>query len=158
MSPEHSPSAREDPFKYRLRFLILSLLAIKPSHGYELSRRIEEITQGFIRAGPGSVYPTLRELREEGLIEETTLIESGRVRKVYKLTRKGAMDLLNSLDIFQDIAASLLELTAEARRSLAARIREEQADCVPRQIVERLEALTRMIEEYLTLLKEKKQC
>lgn len=158
MSREQPAGSREDPFKYRLRFLILSLLAVKPSHGYELSRRIEEITRGFIRAGPGSVYPTLRELKEEGLIEETTMVESGRVRKVYRLTRKGAVDLVNSLDIFQDIAASLLELTAEARRSIMARLRDERSDCVPRQVVERLEALARIIDEYLTLLREKERC
>ncbi|GAB6148630.1 hypothetical protein JCM10135_11720 [Stetteria hydrogenophila] len=46
-----------DPVRLRLRFMILTLLAVKPSHGYELSKTIEEITLGNVKASPGSLYP-----------------------------------------------------------------------------------------------------
>ncbi|HUQ40724.1 MAG TPA: helix-turn-helix transcriptional regulator, partial [Acidimicrobiales bacterium] len=41
-------------------------------HGYALMRRVEELSDGAVRMGPGTLYGTLNRLVEDGLIEETT--------------------------------------------------------------------------------------
>src|SRR5690606_12085038 len=51
-----------------VRHAILSLLAEAPSNGYGLIKAIHERSHGAWRASPGSVYPTLQQLVDEGLI------------------------------------------------------------------------------------------
>jgi DNA-binding PadR family transcriptional regulator len=62
---------------------ILKLLKIGPKHGYEIIRSIKEET-GW-EPSPGSIYPTLHDLKKKGLIEER---KEGR-RISYRLTTKG---------------------------------------------------------------------
>jgi DNA-binding PadR family transcriptional regulator len=65
---------------------VLALLAERPMHGYEMITELETRTGGVWRPSPGSVYPTLQLLEDEGLIvsEESggrrrfTLTETGR--------------------------------------------------------------------------------
>lgn len=144
-----------DPMKYRTRFLILTLLAVKPSHGYELSKKIEAITAGLVKASPGTIYPLLRELREQGLVEEDRVIEGGRLRKIYRLTREGARMLRDELALFYDITNRLLELAAEARRSLEQLQEPPGQECPPPRIVRALKRLRATIDEYLESLQEK---
>jgi DNA-binding PadR family transcriptional regulator len=70
-----------------VRDAILSLLAEEPATGYGLIRTIAERTDGTWTPSPGSVYPTLQQLVDEGLIEGTP-DETGRVE--YRLTGTGA--------------------------------------------------------------------
>jgi DNA-binding PadR family transcriptional regulator len=51
-----------------VRAAILSLLAEEPRNGYQLMQAIEERSGGVWRASPGSVYPALQQLEDEGLI------------------------------------------------------------------------------------------
>lgn len=51
-----------------VRAAILILLAEQPRHGYELIQEITERSQGFWTPSPGSVYPTLQALEDEGLV------------------------------------------------------------------------------------------
>ncbi len=61
-------------------------------NGYSIMQKINERTEGAWRPGPGTIYPLLRELEEEGLVKGTGSI--GRVRtKTYGLTPKGKRDL-----------------------------------------------------------------
>lgn len=73
-------------------FQILLALSLKPRHGYEIMQQIEEDTSGRIKIGPGSLYGTIGELVEEGLIVESSLEPAGR-RKYYELTNKGKATL-----------------------------------------------------------------
>jgi DNA-binding PadR family transcriptional regulator len=69
-----------------VRAAILALLAERPMHGYEMIQELEARTGGVWRPSPGSVYPTLQLLEDEGLIagEESegrrrfTLTDAGR--------------------------------------------------------------------------------
>lgn len=67
------------------RALLLAGLVDGPAHGYELMDRLEEKTGGRWRPSPGSVYPTLTALEEEGLI--TGRDEDG--KRVFELTEAG---------------------------------------------------------------------
>src|SRR5437588_9364223 len=51
-----------------VRLALVRLLAEEPRNGYQLIQAIEERSEGFWRPSPGSVYPTLAQLEDEGLI------------------------------------------------------------------------------------------
>jgi DNA-binding PadR family transcriptional regulator len=72
-----------------LRLAILSLLGDGPKHGYQLMKEMQERSGGMYRASAGSVYPTLQQLEDEGLVEAETI--SG--RRVYHLTGEGRREL-----------------------------------------------------------------
>ncbi|KUH95981.1 PadR family transcriptional regulator [Mycobacterium sp. IS-1556] len=69
-----------------VRSAILKLLAERPMHGYEMIQEIAERSQNLWRPSPGSVYPTLQLLVDEGLIEAT---ESDGSKKLFELTNDG---------------------------------------------------------------------
>ena len=54
-----------------IRAAVLALLAEKPAHGYEMIKELDERTEGAWRPSPGSIYPTLQLLEDEGLIKGT---------------------------------------------------------------------------------------
>jgi DNA-binding PadR family transcriptional regulator len=68
-----------------VRAAILALLTERPMHGYEMIQELDSRTGGVWRPSPGSVYPTLQLLEDEGLI---TSEESGG-RKRFTLTETG---------------------------------------------------------------------
>ncbi len=73
-----------------VRLALLSLLQDEPAHGYELMKRLEERSGGMYRASPGTVYPVLQQLEDEGLVH--IVEEEG--KKVYHLTEMGKEELL----------------------------------------------------------------
>jgi len=68
-----------------VRAAVLALLAEQPMHGYQIIHEIEERSNGSWKPSPGSVYPTLQLLADEGLI---TAEEAGG-KKTYSLTEAG---------------------------------------------------------------------
>lgn len=68
-----------------VRSAILLLLAEGPQHGYQLLQAIAERTEGAWRPSPGSVYPTLAQLEDEGLVRAVT----GEGRRTFELTDEG---------------------------------------------------------------------
>jgi DNA-binding PadR family transcriptional regulator len=68
-----------------VRAAVLALLAEQPMHGYQIIHEIEERSGGSWKPSPGSVYPTLQLLADEGLITAT---ESAG-KKTYSLTETG---------------------------------------------------------------------
>jgi DNA-binding PadR family transcriptional regulator len=77
----HSGRARRGD----VRAAILALLAERPMHGYEVIRELGERTGGVWQPSPGSVYPTLQMLEDEGLVS----VEEADGRKRYTLTDQG---------------------------------------------------------------------
>ena len=72
--------------------LVLALLDGE-NHGYALMRRVEELSAGAVRMGPGTLYGTLNRLLGDGLIIETTdrvPREDNERRRYYQLTAQGA--------------------------------------------------------------------
>ncbi|WP_280387158.1 PadR family transcriptional regulator [Nocardia wallacei] len=68
-----------------VRAAILLLLQERPMHGYELIQQIRERSEDVWRPSPGSIYPALSQLEDEGLV----LIEKVAGRKTAKLTEAG---------------------------------------------------------------------
>lgn len=62
------------------------------NHGYGLMRHVEELSDGVVRMGPGTLYGTLNRLVDDGLIVETTGEQSrdaNERRRYYRLTAEG---------------------------------------------------------------------
>jgi DNA-binding PadR family transcriptional regulator len=68
-----------------VRAALLVLLAEEPRNGYQLMQAIEERSDGAWRPSPGSVYPTLQQLEDEGLV--TTAERDG--QRVFEITDAG---------------------------------------------------------------------
>ena len=68
-----------------VRVAILAILAEQPMHGYQIIQQIEERSGGAWKPSPGSVYPTLQLLTDEGIVE----VEEEGGRKTYSLTEAG---------------------------------------------------------------------
>jgi DNA-binding PadR family transcriptional regulator len=72
-----------------VRAAILKLLVERPMHGYEMIQEIAERTQQLWKPSPGSVYPTLQLLVDEGLIVATEQAEGSGSKKLFELTDDG---------------------------------------------------------------------
>lgn len=76
------------PGRRDVRAAILALLAEEPMHGHQIIHEIETRTDGAWKPTPGSVYPTLQLLVDEGLI----VAQQTEGKKSYSLTEDGKLD------------------------------------------------------------------
>ncbi|MEU8814006.1 PadR family transcriptional regulator [Actinoplanes sp. NPDC048796] len=106
--------------RLNVRPALLALLLERPMHGYEMIQELDSRTNGIWRPSPGSVYPTLQLLEDEGLIEA----EANGGRKSYHLTADGRPeaeaaaenppwarigdDTMSQVQDFRDAAAGIL--------------------------------------------------
>jgi DNA-binding PadR family transcriptional regulator len=72
-----------------IRLAILSVLADGPRHGYEIMRDLEARSGGRWRPSPGSVYPTLQLLEDEGLVQG----EEVDGRRVFSISEAGRQEI-----------------------------------------------------------------
>ena len=78
-----------------MRLALLSLLAERPMHGYELMKEMEARSGGMYRASAGTVYPNLQQMEDEGLVRMETS-EDG--KRVYTITEEGRKALAAEKD------------------------------------------------------------
>ena len=132
----------------RTRYLVLLLLAEGPKTGYELIKVMKELLPDIGRAAsPGTVYPLLRRLEEEGCVESVEEPSGGRRRKVYRLTAKGVEALLTMVAKGLGVVEALLRLHLRAAERLASGPSRVEAGLL-REIAEKLagiEELTRRL-------------
>ena len=79
----HGPWSRAR--RGNVRAAILSVLSEEPMHGYQIMQRLEERSGGMWRPSPGSVYPTLQLLEDQGFVKGDE-VEG---RRVFALTDEG---------------------------------------------------------------------
>jgi PadR family transcriptional regulator PadR len=88
--------------------LILSLVEARPSHGYEISKMIEERSDGVLRFNVASLYPLLYRLEKRGWIEGRWTEKAGqRRRRYYKLTPTGRKVLAAQRSGWQAFVAAI---------------------------------------------------
>lgn len=101
-----------------VRAAILALLSERPMHGYEMIQELEERTEGMWRPSPGSVYPTLSLLEDEGLVEH----EEDQGKRSYRLTdagRQAAVDALAGRSApWEDLGAGAPAGMAQLRKTV----------------------------------------
>lgn len=106
-------------FSVPLRALVLQLVALHGEmHGYEISKRIEQLTMGLWRPGTSTLYMVLEGLVRDGLLERREEYR-GRLRRVrYRATGKGLEVLRLSTGTVLRILYQLVELLEELDRRL----------------------------------------
>ncbi len=68
-----------------IKFILLELIKEQPRHGYDVIKVLEERYGGFYRPSPGTVYPTLQLLEDEGNVSSATV--DG--KRIYTITEAG---------------------------------------------------------------------
>ncbi len=82
-----------------LKYVILELLRDRPMHGYEVMRALEDRSRGAYTASPGSVYPVLQSLEDDGYVRSA----EADGRKVYTITDAGLEFLDDNRDRVEQI-------------------------------------------------------
>lgn len=73
-----------------LDMLILKTLALQPMHGYGITIRLEQVSNGVFRVNAGSLFVALQRLERAGLVKsEWKATENSRRAKYYTLTQRG---------------------------------------------------------------------
>lgn len=87
-----------------LRLVVLDILSRNASHGYELIKEIENMTQGSYSPSPGVIYPTLDLLQDQGLI---TIQEEDGGRKKIAITGEGSNVLAENKEVLEQVQLKL---------------------------------------------------
>ena len=108
------PGARPTLLQGTLDLLILRALSLGPNHGLGISRRVQQITRGAFDVRPGSLFPALHRLEEQGwLRSEWGESENRRRAKFYELTRAGRKHIETETAAWDRIAAAMASAIAE---------------------------------------------
>lgn len=103
----------------RLRLYLLKLLDESPRHGYEIISLLRDRFLGVYSPSPGTIYPRLARLEEEGLVTHTE--EGG--RKVYSLTDKGREELRARESDLDDLEREITDSVRDIARAVKQDVR-----------------------------------
>jgi len=100
--------------KGTLDLLVLKTLALEPRHGVAVADRIAQITRGTFRLGPGSLFPALHRLEQNGCIEGTwSTTPEGRRAKFYRMTAAGQKQLAAEKKNWDKVVFAIGQILAE---------------------------------------------
>jgi PadR family transcriptional regulator PadR len=112
MSYMYLPGLERELKKGSAEVLILSLVQHRARHGYEISRLIDERSNGRIRFKVASLYPLLYRLESRGWLQGRWVERAGeRRRRFYRLTREGRRVLAAQRTTWQSFAAAMSLIT-----------------------------------------------
>ena len=100
-----------------LRWVVLSLIAEKPSHGYELIKAVEARLGGAYSPSPGVIYPSLTLLEEMGALESQA--DGG--KKLYAITDTGRELLVENAAVLKAAGLTMDKFAARSARPTAIR-------------------------------------
>jgi DNA-binding PadR family transcriptional regulator len=104
----------------RLRLYLLKLLDESPRHGYEVIRLLQDRFLGVYAPSPGTIYPRLARLEEDGLVTH----EEVDGKKVYSITDKGREEIHSRLSDLADLEDELTESLRDVAREISEDVRE----------------------------------
>ncbi len=104
----------------RLRLYLLKLLDESPRHGYEIIRLLQDRFLGVYAPSPGTIYPRLARLEEEGLVTH----DEADGRKVYRITDKGRAELHARVDDLSDLEEEITASVRDIAREVSEDVRE----------------------------------
>jgi len=100
-----------DVIQGTLDMLILRSLSLEPMHGFGITRRIEQISQGVFKVNPGSLLLAFQRMERAGLIDaEWRTSENNRRAKYYIITEKGRKQLKLEKSDWERRAAAVARL------------------------------------------------
>ena len=85
----------------------IMLALIEPLHGYAVMQKVEQISQGTVKIGPGTLYGVFDTLQKAGLI---VMVKEEDRRKSYTLTQKGKEILLSQIKRLEIMTGNGLEV------------------------------------------------
>jgi DNA-binding PadR family transcriptional regulator len=104
----------------KLRLYLLKLLDEAPRHGYEVIRLLQDRFMGIYAPSPGTIYPRLARLEEDGLVTH----EEVDGKKIYSITDKGREEIRSRLGDLADLEDELTESLRDVARELSVDVRE----------------------------------
>jgi PadR family transcriptional regulator PadR len=106
---------RTDLLQGTLDLLILKTLALEPTHGFGIARRIRQVSRDVLQVQEGSLYPALHRLEAQGWIRaKWGLSENNRRARFYELTRTGRRQLEVETRAWERLAAAIQEVLQTA--------------------------------------------
>ena len=97
-----------DALRGSLDLLVLKTLSLSPMHGWGISQRLQQISQGTLEVNQGSLYPALQRLEKDGLVtSEWRITDNNRRARYYRLTAAGRRALGQELESWRRFAAGL---------------------------------------------------
>ncbi len=95
--------------------LILSLLEREPMYGHQIMEELERSSSGFFKVSEGTLYPALHRLSRKGLVRGRWVkLPSGKERKFYAITTRGAGELTACRSTWGDFADAMSRITGPA--------------------------------------------
>lgn len=98
---------RKDAYSGHLDMLLLAAVRARPMHGYAVIEHVREASGGAFDYAEGTIYPALRRLEDEGLVESTWSDQAGRRRRIYRLTKRGERELAGEQERWQRYTTSV---------------------------------------------------
>ena len=100
--------SQTDALRGSLDLLVLKTLSLAPMHGWGISQRVQQISDGVLELNQGSLYPALQRLEKDGLItSEWDTTDNNRRARYYRITASGRKALGVELDSWRRFAAGL---------------------------------------------------
>ena len=97
-----------DALRGSLDLLVLKTLSLTPMHGWGISQRVQQTSEGVLEVNQGSLYPALQRLEKDGLItSEWGTTDNNRRARYYRLTAAGRRALGDELENWRRFAAGL---------------------------------------------------
>jgi PadR family transcriptional regulator PadR len=97
-----------DALRGSIDLLVLKTLSLAPMHGWGISQRIQQISEGVLEVNQGSLYPALQRLEKGGLItSEWGTTDNNRRARYYDLTAAGRRALGDELESWRRFATGL---------------------------------------------------
>ena len=102
---------KSDLLQGTLDLLILKTLQLEAMHGWGISQRIQQISDGVLRVNQGSLYPALHRLEQQGWIaSEWGNSENNRQAKYYRLTKTGRKQLEEETENWERLAGAIAQI------------------------------------------------
>jgi PadR family transcriptional regulator PadR len=103
-----STRAQTDALRGSLDLLVLKTLSLAPMHGWGISQRVQQISDGVLEVNQGSLYPALQRLEKDGLItSEWGTTDNNRQARYYRLTAAGRRALGAEVENWRRFSAGL---------------------------------------------------
>ena len=102
------PRPQTDALRGSLDLLILKTLSLAPMHGWGISQRVQQISEGVLEVNQGSLYPALQRLEKNGLVaSDWDTTDNNRRARYYRLTATGRRALGVELENWRRFADGL---------------------------------------------------